>query len=429
MSTTVSSSPSDLPTFNWRILLLALGMFALGTDAFVVAGVLPVIGQELQVSLGLAGQLVTAFSLTYGLGAPLFAALTGRWPRTQVLLTALAAFCVANIASAIAPSFPLLLLTRILAGCFAATFAPLAYATATTLVAPARRGQALALVVFGLTVANVFGSPLGTWVGEHFGWRLSFGLVALLAGIAFVALLLSRLPASAGSTTLTLKQRLLPLGQGHILLAMLPALLWNLAFYICYTYIAPLLHVNLHINDISGLLVIFGIGLVLGNLCGGTLVDRFGVQRLLIGALVTLTLIFATLFLTLSNVFSAIVALFIWGGLGILTFLGQQQRLLKLAPEHANVILALNNSTLYLGIAGGSALGGVLFQATSQRTLTWIAASIVILALLLLTLSLRAEKQRQTTQISARDVVQAEAGEAEVVAFEEKSRSFVEFSE
>ncbi|GHO72725.1 hypothetical protein KSD_04960 [Ktedonobacter sp. SOSP1-85] len=207
---------------DWRILLLALGMFALGTDAFVVAGVLPVIAGEMHVTEGLAGQLVTVFSLTYGLGAPVLAAVTSRWSRNRMLLLSLGAFCLANIGSALAPTFSLLLLTRFLAGCCAATFAPLAYTTGTSLAPAEKRGQALALVVLGLTVATVFGSPLGTWVGEHFGWRLSFGLVAALAGIAFLALLIRDLPKTASTPALSLKARLAPIAEPQLLLALAP---------------------------------------------------------------------------------------------------------------------------------------------------------------------------------------------------------------
>jgi DHA1 family inner membrane transport protein len=109
---------------NPRIILLALGMFALGTDAFIVAGVLPVIAQETGVTEGLVGQLITVFALTYGLGAPVLAALTAHWPRHRVLMGALGLLGLANLASALSPSFPLLMLTRILAGCFAATYTP-----------------------------------------------------------------------------------------------------------------------------------------------------------------------------------------------------------------------------------------------------------------------------------------------------------------
>jgi predicted MFS family arabinose efflux permease len=181
---------------NPRIVLLALGMFALGTDAFIVAGVLPVIARETRVTEGLVGQLITVFSLTYGLFAPVLAATTGRWPRQRVLMGALGLLGLANLASALSPSFPLLLLTRILAGCFAATYTPLAFAVGIELAPPAKRAQALALVVSGLNVATVLGAPSGAWIGEHFGWRLSFLLVAGLAGVAFLFLVIFRLPTS-----------------------------------------------------------------------------------------------------------------------------------------------------------------------------------------------------------------------------------------
>src|SRR5262249_16564614 len=141
-----------------------------------------------------------------GLGAPILAAATSRWTRHRVLTGALGLLGLANLASALSPTFPVLLLTRILAGCFAATYTPLAFAAGIELAPPARRGRALALVVGGLNVATVLGAPLGTWVGEHFGWRLSFLLVAALAGVAFLLLIVWRLPPSPRPAPLTLKQ-------------------------------------------------------------------------------------------------------------------------------------------------------------------------------------------------------------------------------
>lgn len=383
-----SSSAQIASKINPRIILLALGMFALGTDAFVVAGVLPVIAKETSVAEGLAGQLVTIFSLTYGLGAPVFAALTGRWAPHRVLIATLGAFAFANVGSALAPNFSLLFLSRILAGCFAATYAPLAYTIGTSLAPPEKRGQALAMVVVGLTIATVLGSPLGTWVGEHFGWRLSFGLVAALAGIAFLALLLAGLPRTTAPQVLSLRTRLAPLGKPHMLFALAPALVWNLGIYVVYTYIAPLLHQTLPFNDVSGFLLSFGAGVVVGNWCGGFLADHFGTTRPLILSLIVLALISASLSLTLTMVGGALAALFIWGVSGSLVFIPQQHRMLKLAPEHANVILALNNSTLYLGIAGGAVLGGIVMQVTSVMWLGWVGASCAVLALLMLILSL-----------------------------------------
>ncbi|QBD79780.1 MFS transporter [Ktedonosporobacter rubrisoli] len=371
-----------------RIFLLTLGTFALGTDAFVVAGVLPMIAKETGVTEGLAGQLVTVFSLTYGLGAPLLAAIIGRWPRNRVLIAALGLFGLANLGSALAPSYLLLLISRILVGCFAAVYTPLAYTTATALAPAEKRGQALSLVVVGITVATAIGSPLGTWVGEHYGWRFSFVLITVLAGIAFLALLLCGLPKERVQSVLPLKARLAPIAHPVVALALLPALFWNLGAFLVYTYIAPLLQQNLHILDISGLLVAYGLGAVGGTLSGGRLADRFGAQRPIITLLIVLSIVEAILVFTTTSLLSTLVTLFIFGLLTSLIFIPQQHRLLSVAPEHANVILALNNSTFYLGIAAGAAIGGVALRTVAVTQLGWLGAAFMLLALLAFFLSI-----------------------------------------
>ncbi len=377
---------------NPRIFLLTLGMFALGTDAFVVAGVLPIIAKETGVTEGLAGQLVTAFSLAYGFGAPFLAALISRFPRNRALIGALALFCLANVGSAFAPTFPVLMLTRILTGFFAATYAPLAYATATTLAPPEKRGLALSLVVIGLTVATVIGSPFGTWVGTHFGWRLSFGMIAVLAAVASLSLLLGGLPRAEALPALSLRARLAPMTHPRLVLALMPSFIWNLGAYMVYTYIAPLLQSNLDITDISGLLVLFGLGAMFGTLLAGRIADRFGQNRPLIIILVALIIIQTILPWITRSFISALAALLIWGLLVSLSFIPQQHRLLRLAPEHTNVILALNNSMYYLGIATGSALGGLALRYVSVTWLGDIGAAGVLVALLLFVCSILSER-------------------------------------
>ncbi len=370
-----------------RIFLLALGMFALGTDAFVISGVLPVIARETGVPVSLAGQLVTVFSLTYGFGAPLLAAFSGRWSPNRVLLIALGLFGLSNILSALSPTFPVLLVSRILAGCCAATYAPLAYTVGISLAPAEKRGLALSLVLIGLTVATAVGVPLGTWIGEHAGWRMSFVLIAALSGVAFLVLLLSGLP-SMKPTALSLKTRLAPIAQPRLVLILLPALLWNLGAYTVYTYMASLLQQNLHLADISGLLIVFGLGVISGNWSGGRLADRFGPKRPLMIFLVVLLIIESLLTLLTTSMIGAMVSLFIFGGSVAILFIPQQHRLLSAAPEHANVILALHNSTFYLGIAGGAALGGLALRLVAVTTLGWIGAVCVLLAMGVFTLSL-----------------------------------------
>jgi DHA1 family inner membrane transport protein len=390
----LSSKHKPTNRINPRIFLLALGMFALGTDAFVVAGVLPVIAREMKVTESLAGQLVTVFSFTYGFGAPILAALIGRWPRNRVLLVALGAFCLFNIGSALSPNFAILLLTRILVGCCAAVFGPLAYTVGASLAPEEKRGQALALVVSGLTISTVLGSPLGTWVGENFGWRLSFGLVALLACIAFIMLLLGGLPQTGTTPAISLRERLVPIKEPRLVLAMAPALLWNLGIYIVYTYIAPLLQQNLHVTDVSPFLLVYGLGPAIGNWMIGIIVDRVGSTRPIYICLAALLIIEPLLALTTRSVPGALISLFIWGAFTPLLFTPQQHRLLRLAPEHANVILALNNSTFYLGIAGGAALGGLALHAVAVTQLGWIGAACALLALVLFALSVRLSERK-----------------------------------
>src|SRR5215469_318373 len=179
-----------MKTVNLRIYLLAVGTFALGTDLFVIAGVLPSIAQDRSVSIDTAGLLVTVFSLVYGFGAPVLAATTSHISRQKLLLIVLLGFSVANLLSAISPTFPILMLTRIIAACFAALYTPAATAVAAALASPERRGQALAIVLGGLTAATVLGVPIGTALGKYFGWRAPFLFVAALGMLAFVMLLI-----------------------------------------------------------------------------------------------------------------------------------------------------------------------------------------------------------------------------------------------
>ena len=373
---------------NPRIILLAIGMFALGTDAFIVAGVLPVIARDTRVSEGLVGQLITVFSLTYGIGAPILAAATGRWAHHRVLMGALGLLGLANLASALAPSFPLLLSTRVLAGCFAATYTPLAFAIGIELAPPARRGQALSTVVGGLNVSIVMGAPLGTWIGEHFGWRLSFTLVAGLAGVAFLLLMLFRLPESAVLASPSLKDRLSPITRPRVVLTLLPAFLWNVGVYVLYPYIALFLQQQLHISDVSILLACFGLGILLANFASGLFADRFNPNILVVVLLAMLMLIQLILPAVTSTISAGALMLLLWGMSFALLFIPQQKRLLAIAPENATVVLALNNSALYLGIAGGAAVGGLALHWLAVSQLAEIGALSMLIALLIILVTL-----------------------------------------
>jgi predicted MFS family arabinose efflux permease len=401
MSNALQDAPLlvDTHKLDWRIMLLALATFVLGTDVLIVIGVLPTIARELRVTEGVTGQLITAFSLVYGLGGPVLAALMGRWRRNRVMIVALGAFCIINVGSAVSPSFAVLLATRILGGGCAALISPLAYATAISLAPPQKRGQALALVLSGATVANIIGGPLGTWIGEHVSWRTSFGLIALVAALACIVLQISALPDDGASQTLSLKARMAPMREHRLLLALTPAFFAVVSFSVIYDYIAPLLQFNLHISDISILLLVLGLGTVAAAQIGGRIVDRFGSTRLLVLLLLVQLIVEVSIAYTTASWFGAVVALFIWGASGPGFFIAQQHRLLSMAPEHANVITALNSSMNYLGVACGAALGGVVLSYVAVTQLGWIATACGLVGMILLLISLRVSNRRKPGQV------------------------------
>src|SRR5215472_2689518 len=191
----------------FRILILALGTFAIGTDGFVIAGILPSIAHDLGMSIALAGLLVTAFSLAYALGSPVLATLTGHIARRRLLLLTLISFVLANVLAAVAASFAVLLMARVLAALSASLYTPSASAVAAVLAPKEKRGRALSLVTAGLTITTVAGVPLGILIGTQLNWRATFVLVALLGVIAFVGVL-ALFPPVASQGTVSLRTRL-----------------------------------------------------------------------------------------------------------------------------------------------------------------------------------------------------------------------------
>ena len=376
---------------NKRIYLLALGAFAFGTDVFVMAGVLPVIAHDKGVSIGTTGLLVTVFSLVFGFGAPFLAVFTNHISRNKLLVGVLLGFCVANVLSALSPTFTLLLLTRVLAACCAALYMPNASVIAATLVPPTQRGQALGVVLGGFSIATVLGVPAGTLIGIHIGWQATFLFVVALTLIALLSLLILRLPTIAIPQALDLKARFAPLTNIRMLLALLPALFWACGAFTIYTYISVVLRQTTHVTDPSILLLIYGVGLVIGNWLGGLAADRFGVSRPIIFGLIVLIVTSATLPFTTTTVVSAAFVLGIWGIASLIMVAPQQHRLLSFSAGIPTIIIALSGSISYLGIAAGSGVGNAVLTLTngSITVLCLIGAAFATVALLSYWLSLR----------------------------------------
>jgi predicted MFS family arabinose efflux permease len=347
-------------------MVLATGTFAVGTDAFVIGGVLPAVARSLGVSASSAGLLVTAFAVAYALGAPILAVAGARLARRTLLVSALAVFAAANLLAAVAPSYALMLIARVLAALAAAAFVPAASAAASSLAPTEYRGRALATVVAGMTVAQVAGVPFGAFVGASLGWRYTFIFVGALGAAAALAVRLW-LPHVQSPAPASLGRRLGVAARPSTWPLLLQTTLAMAAGFSVLTYIGPLLsQAGQYLGAmISMALLVFGVASVVGSTLGGRLTDRFGAFPVVAGGLAALTL--AMLALSAATAASAgwpaLVALAAWG-LGGWTFPpSQQHRLVATAPGDASVVLGLNSSAIYAGAAIGGVVGGLVLPA------------------------------------------------------------------
>lgn len=365
----------------YRILLLALGSFAIGTDTFVVAGVLPEIVRDLNITVDEAGQTVTVFAVTFGVLSPILAALTAKIPRRTLLLISLALFGGANVLSVLAPSFGVLLLTRVLAGAGASMYTPVAAATAAALAPPERRGRALALVLGGTTAATVLGVPVAAFLGSQFGWRVTFGFVAVLAIVA-LAMLATVLPTVPLAPIPDLGARMRLLVRPDVLAAIATTFLFFVGGFTVYTYIAPALMENAGVTSaLSALLLLFGIAGVIGNWLGGYLTDRLGPAPVLIGGLSIFAASILAFPLLSRSVLGAAVGMVVWAVSAWSLTVPQQHRLMSFAPQAPMVAIGLNSSAVFLGIGVSGVVGALGLQIVAVSELGYIGGFLVLGAL------------------------------------------------
>ncbi|MFK8848224.1 MFS transporter [Streptomyces sp. Ac-502] len=380
-------APAATGSGSWRFhgAVLAAGTFVVGTDAFVIAGVLPGIAADLHVGLGAAGQLVTVFAVAYAVLSPLLAALTARWSRRTVLITALVVFALGNAATALAPGYPAALAARVVAAAGAALYAPNASATAAALAGEAARGRAFALVNTGLTSALILGAPLGTAIGGAYGWRSTMWLVTVLP-LLVVPLLAARLPRIHTDTPRGLRRRFAPLADRGVLYMLVVTVVVFVGIYIPFEYLSAVYGPVLG-PDGGGptavLLLVFGITGTAGNLVAGHLADRFGPRRVVLGAALALTVIFGLVPLSREWLPAALIAVAVSGWVSFSVTTPQQHRIAALAPQAQSVVVSLNAAALYLAVSLAGGLGGIGLETVGATRLPWLAAGFTLVAAVL----------------------------------------------
>jgi predicted MFS family arabinose efflux permease len=358
------------------VLVLACGTFASGTDGFVIAGILPSIARDLAVSIAVAGQMVTAFAFAYALGSPvLMTFVAGRSSPKRLLAGAMGAFAAANVLAALAPNAGLLAFARVLAALLAGVYVPTAAASAAMLVGPELRGRALALVLGGASVATALGVPAGVWIEAHSSWRATFAFVSVLAVLALGGILFA-LPALPSLPKVPLRARLAPRARAAVRLVLGVTLLAMTAGFSIYTYAGPVFGQPGAVGArwLGLLLFVFGCGSVVGSWFGGYGADRWGAVQTLAVGLTIFTANFALLSLSARSLPAACAFMFVWGVVGWGFVPPQQHRLIRLAPQSAPVVLSLNASAMYLGIAAGAAVGGAVAARAGAGSL-WLVAT------------------------------------------------------
>lgn len=377
------------------LLALAIGAFGIGTTEFVAAGLLPQVAADFGLSIPTAGFLVTGYALGVVLGAPLLTALGTRIPRKRMLMLLMGVFVLGNALCAVAPSFTLLLAGRVVASLAHGAFFGIGSVVAAGLVAPQRRAGAIALMFTGLTVANVVGVPLGTLVGQHYGWRATFAVVAVigLVGLAGVAALVPQLPQPAAGGGL--RRELAAFRNVQVVLAMAMTVLGFGGVFAAITYITPMMTgpAGFPQSAVGWLLALFGVGMVAGNLVGGRFADRALLPMLYV-SLGALAVTLALFTVTAHHQLAAAITVPLLGAFGFATVPPLQKRVLDQTAQAPTLASAVNIGAFNLGNALAAWLGGLVISAGLGYTApNWVGALLTGSALLLALLSAALERR------------------------------------
>jgi len=373
----VNSASASKSTFPLALWALALGAFGIGMTEFVPVGLLPLMADEFTVSIPIAGWVVTAYALGVMVGAPLMTLLGVRIPRRRMLIVLMALFVVGNVITAAAPQFGAVLAGRVITSFTHGTFFGLGSVVAASLVPPSRRAAAVAFMFTGLTLANVVGVPAGTWIGQTFGWRSTFAVMAVFGLVAAIAvrLLVPVLPQDGRAR---LGSELRTLARPQVLLAMLMTLFGFGGVFAAVTYLAPLVTgvTGLPDSAMTWILLVLGVGMVAGNLVGGKLADRHLMRTVLL-SLVTLVAALIGFALTANWAVPTVVFVFLVGAVGFATVPPLQSRVLQEASGAPTLASTLNIGAFNLGNALAAGLGGAAITATGVTvSAVWVGAGL-----------------------------------------------------
>ena len=379
-----------MPLALWA---LTLSAFAIGTTEFVIVGLIPTIAASLGVSVPSAGLLVSLYALGVAIGAPVLTALTGRIPRKQLLLGLMVLFTIGNLLAWMAPGYGTLMAARVLTGLAHGVFFSIGSTIATSLVSKEKAASAIALMFSGLTVALVTGVPLGTFIGQSFGWQSTFLAVSLLGVVAIIGSALLVPGNIAGGKPSPLLTQLAVLRKPRLLLVYAMTTLGYGGTFIAFTYLAPILQEvsGFSASSVSLVMLVYGVSVAAGNIWGGRLADRKGPIRALQIVFALLALVLLALTFTAPNKLLVLATVLAWGAVAFGNVPGLQvyvvRRAERDAPDAVDVASGLNIAAFNVGIALGAWGGGLIVARLGLMATPWIGALVVLGALALTTLA------------------------------------------
>lgn len=380
------------------LLALTISAFAIGTTEFVIVGLVPTIAEQLAISLPSAGLLVSIYALGVAIGAPVLTALTSRLPRKQLLIGLMVLFTAGNMLAWQAPDYTTLVIARLLTGLAHGVFFSIGSTIATSLVPKEKAASAIAIMFGGLTVALVTGVPLGTFIGQHFGWRETFLAVSLLGVIALVSSVLLIPSNIPGRTAATLREQLQVLTHPRLLIIYVITALGYGGVFTAFTFLAPMMQnlAGFSPSAVSWILLGYGVSVAIGNIWGGKLADKQGAVpalKIIFAALVILLMVFQ---FTASIQYAALATVLVMGIFAFGNVPGLQvyvvQKAEQYAPNAVDVASGLNIAAFNIGIALGSIVGGQTVQHAGLAQTPWIGSLIVLAALVLVGISGRMDK-------------------------------------
>ncbi|MCM3748674.1 MFS transporter [Paenibacillus pasadenensis] len=368
--------------FPLSIYSLTAGAFAIGMTEFVIMGLLPEVAADLGVTVPKAGHLITGYALGVGVGAPVLALATARFPKKLLLVLLMVLFIIGNAAAALAPTYGFLLAARVFTSLAHGTFFGIGAVYASSLVSEQRKAGAVAAMMAGLTIANILGVPFGTFIGQELGWRMSFAAVALMGVITLVGLIIL-IPSVQQKEETSSARQIRAVLQPKIGMALLIGTMGCISMFSLFSYIKPLLTevTGFSAGSVPWVLVLIGCGVTVGNILGGKLADR-ALMPTVIGSFVLQALLLLTLGLADESAVLTLIILFLWGATAFSPMPGLQVRIMTLAKDAPALASTSNHAVLNFGNAFGAFFGGwivVFFQFSSgdyaYNVLPWTAAA------------------------------------------------------